>query len=196
MIIATKSISGQFDDIKKEVKAMMKELTREVSKEAVSDLKKVHRQIMDDFYGKYTPHGKFKYVRTKNLYHNSIIPQDPIQHDITSDAGIVVGSFMMHDNYNISPDNVFDLMWNKGVRGLPKVGTKPLANGEVWHNPTWISKYGERENVFKTSITLGGYSTKTGTPHQVMAEITNHWKEANGENICSEIGKKIKDKYK
>ena len=194
--MATKSIYGQFREIETEIENMAKNISKELSKEVVEDLKDAHKKIMKNYYGAYTPSGKNKYVRTKNLMNNSIIPQSPIPSWDTYDSGVVIGSFNMHDNYNISPDNVFDLMWNKGVRGLPKVGTRTLDNGERWHNPFWQSKYGERENVFRTSITIGGYTTKEGTPAQVMADITNHWKEASGEEACRKVVEKIKNKYR
>ena len=38
----------------------------------------------------------------------------------------------MMDIYNISPDNVFDLMWNQGIRGLPKE-----SSDGSWVNPYW-----------------------------------------------------------
>lgn len=190
--MASKSIYGQFKDIEKEVQQMANDIAKELSKEVVKDLKDVYKQIMDDFYDSYRPD---RYVRTKNLYRNAIIEQHPIPVWNSYDSGIVVGSFNMFDNYNISPDNVFDLMWNKGVRGLPKVGTRTLEDGGTWRNPTWKSQYGERENVFRTSVTLGGY-TAQGTPAQVMANITNHWKEAGGEVTCDRIAKEIKNKYK
>lgn len=190
--MAEKSLYSQFRDIEKEVKNIANEIARETSKEVVKDLKKVHKEIMDNFYNAYTPD---VYVRTNNLRNNSVIEQDPIGVWGSYDSGIVVSSFGMHDNYNISPDNVFDLMWNKGVRGLPKIGTRPLANGEKWQNPFWQSKYGERENVFRTSVTLGGYTSKSGTPAQVMADITNHWKEAGGEEACDRAKEKVMRKY-
>ena len=191
--MATKSIYGQFKDIEKEVKNMARDIAKELSKEVVKDLKEVHKQIMENYYNAYSPD---RYVRTKNLYNHSIIPQDPISIWDTYDSGIVVGSFGMHENYNISPDNVFDLMWNKGVRGLPKKGKRVLDDGKKWQNHTWKSKYGERENVFRTSVTLGNYTSKEGTPAQVMKDITNHWKEASGEKACQKVEKFIKDKYK
>ena len=194
--MSAKSIYEQFRDIEKDVNNMARHISKELSKEVVEDLKDAHKQIMKNYYDAYTPSGKNRYHRTKNLMNNSIIPQSPIDSWDTYDSGIVVGSFGMHDNYNISPDNVFDLMWNKGVRGLPKVGTRILDNGEKWQNPFWKSKYGERGNIFRTSITIGSYTTKEGTPAQVMADITNHWKEANGEKVCKKVIEKIKDKYR
>lgn len=192
--MASKSIYKQFRDIEKEVMNIARNISKDLSKEVVKDLRNAHQQIMKNYYSAYTPSGRNKYVRTKNLYNNSIIPQDPIDSWDTYDSGIVVGSFRMNENYNISKDNVFDLMWNKGVRGLPKIGLRTLENGRKWYNPFWISKYGERGNVFRTSITIGNYTTKEGTPAQVMADLTNHWKEACGATACDRIVKKYKNK--
>ena len=193
--MATKSIYRQFREIEKDVLNIANNIVKDLSKEVVKDLKNAHEEIMKNYYEAYTPKaytpkGRNKYVRTKNLYHNSIILQDPYPSWDIYDSGVVIGSFRMNDNYNISPDNVFDLMWNKGVRGLPKIGLRTLDDGEKWQNPFWKSKYGERENVFRTSITIGNYTTREGTPAQVMADLTNHWKEACGEDACTRITKK------
>lgn len=183
------SLKSQLDTIKEDVNKIGLEFTRELSKHVVKDLTAVHKQIISDFYYAYDPD---EYVRTDNLK-NSIIPQNPLQLGKKGyTSGIVVGSFNMFDNYNISPDNVFDLFWNKGVRGLPKVGTRILDDGDKWHNPTWISKYGECENVFRTQVVLGLYVSKVGTPHQVMKDITENWGDARGSSLCDEIYKKIK----
>lgn len=183
------SLKSQLDTIKKDVDKIGLEFTKQLSKHVVKDLTDVHKQIISDFYNSYIPD---EYVRTNNLK-NSIIPQNPMQlgkRGYTS--GIVVGSFNMFDNYNISPDNVFDLFWNKGVRGLPKVGTRILDDGDRWYNPTWVSQYGERENVFRTQVVLGLYISKIGTPHQIMKDITENWGDARGISLCDEIYKKIK----
>lgn len=189
--MATKGIYTQFREIESEVLKIAKTMASDLSKEVVKDLKEAHNQIMKNYYTAYTPSGSRKYNRTKNLYHNSIIPQDPIASWDMYDAGVVVGSFRMNDNYNISKDNVFDLMWNKGVRGLPKIGTRILENGEKWHNPFWQSHYGEKGNVFRTSISISGYTTKEGTPAQVMADLTNHWAETCGIKYLKRLEQKV-----
>lgn len=188
-----KSLSKQISDIKDDVNNICKKFTKELSKQVVDDLTTVFIDIVDNFYSAY-PNPE-EYIRTHNLY-NAIIPQAPIEISKRGyNSGIVVGSFNMYDNYNISPDNVFNLFW-KGVRGLPKVGTRILDNGDVWHNPTWVSKYGEYENVFRTQVVLGSYVSKEGTPQQIMQDIIEHWGEASGILACDKIYEKIKRENK
>ena len=191
-----KSYRKQLNDIRTEIGNIGTSFAKGLAEQAHEDLRMAHKQIIDNFYAAHDPNS---YNRREGLY-NSIIPQgvNATSKTNTYQASIVVGSFKMDDHYrgNITPDNVFDLMWNKGVRGLPKIGKSPASNGEKWHNPTWISRYGERENVFRTSVTIGGYTSIEGTPSQVMDDIANHWSEANGEAACEKVLKKIKDKYR
>ena len=180
------SLRQQVKTIKDDVNKIGKQFTRELSKYVVEDLTNTFKQIVDDFYEAYPDQDR--YVRTHNLY-NAILPQNPIEKGKGYSSGIVVGSFNMFDNYNISPDNVFDLFWNKGVRGLPEKGTKILdSTGEVWTNPTW----GRCENIFKTQVALGTYISIVGTPHEVMKDITEHWGDAKGILVCDEIYKNLK----
>lgn len=185
------TLNKQIKYIKDDVNNLGQKFTHELSKYVVDDLSNVFNQIVDNFYDAYPD--PERYVRTHNLY-NAILPQNPKpQGKKGFSSGIVVGSFNMFDNYNISPDNVFDLFWNKGVRGLPKVGTRVLdSTGEKWSNPTWQSLYGEYENVFRTQVALGTYISVLGTPHQVMKDITEHWGNARGILACDEIYKKLK----
>ena len=185
------SLTTQIKTIKEDVDKISQQFTLELSKHVVEDLTNTFVEIVDNFYDAYPD--PERYVRTHNLY-NAILPQNPIQKGKKGfSSGIVVGSFNMLDNYDISPDNVFDLFWNKGVRGLPKVGTRILdSTGEKWTNPTWESKYGEYENVFRTQVALGTYISVIGTPHQVMKDITEHWGDAKGILACDEVYKKLK----
>ena len=184
------SLRDQIKTIKMDVDRIGKQFSKEVSKYVVEDLTTTFRQIVDDFYSAYPDPDR--YVRTHNLY-NAILPQNPIEKGKGYRSGIVVGSFNMFDNYDISPDNVFDLFWNKGVRGLPKIGTRILeSTGETWKNPTWISQYGERENVFRTQVSLGTHMSIIGTPHQVMKDITEHWGDAKGILACDEVYRNLK----
>lgn len=187
-----KSLREQFKEIEKEVTAIARGIARETAKEVSKDLKEAHKLIMDNYYNAYDPD---YYVRTNNLRNNSIIQNSIIDtYDVFS-AGVDIGSINMFENYNISKDNVFDLMWNKGVRGLPKVRSKKSKKKGSWNNPYWQSKFGERENVFRTSINLNGYSSVEGTPAQVMADITLHWKDAGGEEACERAKNKVMKNY-
>lgn len=205
-----KSYREQFNDIRTEIGNIGTSFAIGLSKQAHQDLIDVHRQIIDNFYAAHDPNS---YNRQEGLY-DSIIPQGVNHHPTktnTYQASIVVGSFNMDDHYRgeITPDNVFDLMWNKGVRGLPRIGLNTLDhnytwqgtfydygdNPRRWENPYWSGQDEPYHNVFLTKIKFGDYTTKLGVPNIVMMDFVNHWKEANGLKTCDKLYKEIKNKY-
>lgn len=203
----SKSYRQQLQDIRREIGIIANDFSYQLAKKAEQDLKDAHKQIIDNFYSAHDPNS---YNRKEGLY-DSIIPQGVRHSDASKSniASIVVGSFRMQDHYNTgaTPDNIFDLMWNKGVRGLPKRGLNPLEKsycfynnhfeqGEVWRNPYW-SGFGEPyHNQFITAITMGGKTTKVGIPNNVMTEFVNNWDKFGGKQACNEVSKIIKNKYK
>lgn len=206
-----KSYRKQLIDIKNEVSNIGTSFAMEISKQAHKDLISAHHQIISNFYAAHDPNS---YNRQEGLY-DSIIPQGINHHPSktnTYQVAVVVGGFNMNDHYrgDATPDNIFDLMWNKGVRGLPKKGTDTLSHNYIWldkfydygdkprrwENPYWSGKDEPYHNIFLTKITMGKYTTpKEGTPHQVMSDFVNHWDKANGKGACKEAYKKIKNKY-
>lgn len=203
-----KSYRKQFNEIRTEIGNIGTSFAIELAKQAEKDLIKAHHQIISNFYAAHDPNS---YNRQEGLY-DSIIPQGINHHNSKSNtyqAGVVVGSFRMDDHYNgdATPDNIFDLMWNKGVRGLPKYGQNPLSHsysfynhhfneGEKWRNPYWSGTGDPYHNIFLTKVTMGSYTTKEGVPNVVMRDFVNHWKEANGLKACDKLYKQIKNKYK
>jgi len=207
-----KSYRKQLNDIKTEIGNIGTSFAIELSKQAHNDLIAAHKQIIDNFYAAHDPNS---YNRKEGLY-DSIIPQGINHHPSkknTYQASIVVGSFKMDDHYrgDITPDNVFDLMWNKGVRGLPRIGLDVLNhnytwlnklydygdNPRKWENPYWSGKNNPYHNIFLTRITMGKYTTKEASvPNIAMIDFVNNWKQANGLTACKKLYKEIKNKYK
>ena len=200
-----KSYVQQFEDIKREIGMMANDFAHELAIQAEKDLISAHKQIIDNFYSAHDPNS---YNRKEGLY-DSIIPQG-VHHTEkvrTYNATVKIGSLRMDDHYRANPDIVFDLMWNRGVRGLPKRGVNPLEHsysfydnhfeeGQVWINPYWSSQGDPYHNKFITTITMNGKSTKEGVPNQVMYEFVDNWDKFSGKKLCNEVKKKIKNKYK
>jgi hypothetical protein len=206
-----KSYREQLNDIRTEIGNIATSFSKGLAEQAHEDLKAAHRQIIDNFYAAHDPNS---YNRKEGLY-DSIIPQG-VNHSSnkknTYEASIVVGSFRMDDHYrgDITPDNIFDLMWNKGVRGLPKIGMDTLDhnytwletfydygnNPRRWENPYWSGQDEPYHNIFLTKITMGSYTTKKASvPNIAMIDFVNHWKQANGKKACDKLYKEIKNKY-
>lgn len=199
----SKSLKQQIDEIKRDVNKKSEKLTKELSKEAMKDLVDVHKSIIADFYS-YQPKS---YKRTFELRDHSRINQLPMKINHGWISGIVVGSFSMQDTYSgdITPDNIFNLMWMKGVRGLPRVGSRILTNSWLfggiyydygenprkWENPYWSWDSEPYENVFKTSAKINKKTTDYGTPHQVMCSAIYIWGKAQGKSLCNKYAKTI-----
>ena len=202
----SKSYKQQLHDIKQEIGIMANDFAKKLAKQAENDMIAAHKQIIDNFYNAHDPNS---YNRKEGLY-NSIIPQKT-EHDEfkskTYSATVKIGSFNMEDHYRANPDIVFDLMWNRGVRGLPKRGINPLEHsfsfkgnsfekGEIWVNPYWSSTNDPYKNKFITTITMNSKTTNPGVPNQVMYEFVDNWDKFSGKKSCDEISKIIKRKYK
>lgn len=178
-------ISQQVGYIERDVRNICNSFAEDVSLQAAEDLKEAHQKIIDKYYDAYDPN---KYNRSYNLYDSGII-QEPIKKgDGKFSSGIVIGSFNMLDIYNISPDNIFDLTWNEGIRGLPKE-----SEDGNWVNPYWDQS--EYANEFRTSIKVGKYKTIEGTPDEVFEDFVNNWGKSNGKQACKQAENRIKAKY-
>lgn len=207
-----KSLKKQIDDIKRELGFIANEFSYKLAKQAETDMINAHKQIIDNFYSVHDPK---KYNRKEGLY-NSIIPQGVIHREnkMSYEAGVRIGSFRMEDHYRANPDIIFDLMWNRGVRGLPKRGTERILNKSYvfgfgknktyydyeenpryWENPFWSSTENPYHNKFITVITMNGKTTSAGVPNQVMYEFVNNWDKFSGEVSCKKISDEIKHKY-
>ena len=196
------SYRQQFKNIKADVGKIASKLTKGLAERAEKDLIKAHDQIIDNYYQAHDPSS---YNRNHNLY-NALINHKIKKRSFTNikkgyTASIVVGNTDMNDIYRISTDVVFDLMWNKGVRGLLQHGNTPLNKswtnpitgihysyeGENWLNPYWSGKGEPYHNVFITSISIGSYTTKIGIPNNVMKDFVLHWWQASGESTCEKL---------
>ena len=179
--------SGDWDAIiewiKQQVGREANRIARGVAAMALEDLQEAHREIIDDFYGGYSPvesyhywainrHGHLfrgidhGYRRTGNI-RNSLLPQGVTgvgTHGFA--ASILVGAMNMDGYINSSgavfpASKVFDYIWNIGNRGLP-----PGYRGHV----------GEF-NIGAAPVGIG----ISGTPHEAMVQFVNSYGPRAGE---------------
>lgn len=145
----SQSIGAQIKKIKDDVRNECKKITRKCAKQACEDLSEAHGTILDSYYNSYDP--KY-YKRTFNLY-NSLLSEGVVAVSNGFRASVVSTGYMMNDNYKISPDYVFGLVWNEGIRGL--------RNQNL---PRWDSIAAYR-----------GFSFHGSTPHEAMVNAVNGW---------------------
>lgn len=205
----------QLDDVKQDLKKMSKTFTSELAKKAETDMIQAHDQIITQYY-KYQPNSYHR-KSSGNLFY-SIISHDS-KHSNTANshyAKVRIGSSSMEDHTRsgykgVNQGNVFDLVWNEGIRGLPSEGVAPLSQesvdkmnaipwlagkpyraGEVWRNPYWGSQY---NNEFRASISINDYTTSNGKPDDVMNEFVENWNIASGEQYCDDIAEIIRSSF-
>jgi len=197
-----KTYYQQINDIKQDVGRIANALSKSVAEQAERDMVKTFDMIIDNFYGSHSPssyhrkYGLYSALQSHSTKHSS--------HTNTNVATIIVSPMDMDGHYRTDKENVFDLMWNKGVRGLPKRGNNPLEHdfiqnnqypfkaGDYWTNPYWSGENDPYHNIFRTSIKLGDYQSIYQVPNNVMIDIVNHWAEANGISACERIAKNLK----
>lgn len=187
-----KTLSGQFTEIKRESKQMAAALAKEVAEVARRDLAKAQEKIIDNYYQAYSPH---KYGRKGGLY-QTLLEGDKQVHGggMSYTASIEVGAQDMDDHYgsksrpDIGPDNIFDLVWIDGIRGLPDHGD---ATG--WINPYFGDEYGSNCQL---PLEYEGASIGANTPDNVMTEFKNTWGETCGQAACDKAFKKVKTSFK
>lgn len=162
-----KSYSEQFKLIKQDVRKTYDAITRDLAKQAKKDLTNATYNVIEDFYNTYHPK---RYVRTKNLY--NMVSQRPVyRQDNGHIASVVTSSLFMFDNYNRSPEFVYNLMWNDGHRGLPFQNL----------TPTW-----------KPTTNVDGTVISSSSPDSVMTMFTRNWGNKIGKKKINEIDKKYK----
>lgn len=206
--MSSSSYRQQLKNIKSDVGKIASNLAKGLAERAEKDLIKAHDQIIDNYYQAHNPSS---YNRKHNLY-NALINHTIKKRNRTIGgkvytASVTVGNTDMNDIYRASTETVFDLVWNKGVRGLPHHGntlltkswTNPITGihysyeGENWLNPYWSGKSEPYHNIFTTSIKIGTYTTKVGIPNNVMKDLVTHWWQANGDRTCDELINKMKN---
>ncbi len=191
-----KSYFKQFDSIKKDLKHIQKTLNQQLSEKAEKDLIKAHDMIIYQFYAGHKPTSYHRHG-IGGLY-NSIVEHK----NLGTKAYILVGAQDMEEHYRTSASNVFNLMWNEGVRGLPLKGSKPLDHsyqwlgktydkGEVWENPYWSGELSPYHNIFAPSLVFGNYKTQHRFPTDIMEEFVNNWDKAYGVEHCEKIVKTL-----
>lgn len=198
-----KTLTGQIKDIQNDLKNIKHTIESEMAKKIETDLIKSHDIIISAFYAGHKP---FSYHRhgMGGLY-NSIYKHK----NFGTGAYIIVSNLDMEEHYRISSEVVLDFMWNKGIRGLPKQGSRLLTrnvdlseifdrsgnsklvkynlNNEVWKNPYWSGEEEPYHNIFTPSLVFGKYISPKGTPNDIMTSLVNNWDKAYGRDHCKEI---------
>lgn len=172
--MANKSYAEQIKLIKQDARKAYEGIIKDLAREASKDLVNTTRSIIQDFYDSYSPE---YYARTKNLF-NMIMPKIAYKTGKGNAyiASISTMSVLMNDNYgytskrNITPDNIYDLMWNQGHRGLPFQTLEP----------TWYPK-----------INIDGLLIASKSPDLLMGNYIRNWYKIGSKKI-NNIDKKYK----
>lgn len=197
-----KSSFLQLEDIKNDVREMARNITSEMTAKAEKDLIKAFDTVIDGFYAGHTP-TSYKRHGIGGLY------SALISHTIKNNTAIIkVGSMDMEDHYRTTTDVVFDLMWNSGIRGLPRQGDNALTHsflyrspngkiinwgkkGSVWTNHYWSGTDAPYHNLYYPSIDVDGFSIANKTPHQVMYDFVEGWGNNLGNKYMDNIIRKM-----
>lgn len=187
-----KSISDQFADIKRESNQMAAALAKQVAETARKDLAKAQEKIINNYYEDYSPSS---YNRKGGLY-KTLLERDKKVHgsDKSYTASIEVGTEDMGNHYgshsrpDIGAENIFDLVWIDGIRGLPDHGD---ATG-------WVNQYygAQWHSDCKLPLEYEGASIGAGTPNDVLEEFKNTWGETCGAKACDKAFNAVKNSYK
>lgn len=158
--IKTLSYGKQIEAIKNDVRKTVSKITADLANKANKDMQKVFNTIIQNYYYSYTEqtHKPLYYHRTYNLY-NMVVPQ-PIDEvgRYGHSATLRVTCMFMNDNYNISPQNVYDLVWNMGFRGVPY----KFEEWQEWDPEVKIE---------------GGETITLDNPHELMILYLEKWKD-------------------
>lgn len=164
--MAYTSAAALIADIKQEVGRIANRIARGVAQVAYSEMLDAHAEIMNSFYGGYTPVKSYRfyyvdpegwvsygiapgYRRTNNFRSNSIVPVGVVPSEAHSfKATIQVGSSGMSDYTNSSgrvfpASAVFDMIWNQGIRGLPEGYRGHIGSVDISAAPAGIGISGK-----------------------------------------------------
>ena len=200
-------IWDQIDKIVKDLHTIKDTFETELPKKAEEDLLAAHKSIITEYYSQYSPSTYRRKPNGQNLMATLIKKKTKV-----GSSKIVVGSDGMgshgrkgYKNGAITEDNVFDLMWNQGIRGLPRVGSENIVHGPTWDgwwmghyhpegqpwvNPFWSGEGDPWRNIYKARL-LG---VPAGTPDDVMYNYVDKWAEIEGEAHADKIADKIRSK--
>lgn len=174
-------------------------LSHDLAEQAEEDMIKAHKNIVKDFYDSYSP---TSYKRREVLYDTLINHKFYSRVKYNYFAKIEIGSSNMLDHYRTDPENVFDLFWNHGVRGLPPQGNNLLNHtywwktsigyirfmkGTKWRNYDWDLE--KHKNIFQTDINKE--IDEKHKPHFAMREFINQWGKKHGQKLCEQIVNRI-----
>ena len=176
---------GEIHKIKEDVNKIASKLSKGLAQKARHNMTDAFANILDNFY---KGHGPSRYRRTYNLRKSLISNRTYSIGGNRCKAIVNVGSSKMGEyNERITAGNVFNLMWIKGVRGLPRTGESG------WTNPAWSGEGDPYHNIFNTSISIDDYeSSRKSTPHNIMSDFVNNW-GIIGINECDRIVNSIID---
>lgn len=186
--------------IKEDVQQMANQITRDLAREAKKDLENASWDIISNYYDTYTPKYYIRTYNLYNMFYHKHPVKDlksnihkasltATSFSMFEDYGIkpvnlksnaykaslTAASFSMFDNYGsrnhrITPDNVFDLVWNTGHRGLP------YQSLQSWYPEIIYDEINYRSN----------------TPHNLMTLFVNRWGNDFGKKKSKSIGNKYK----
>lgn len=170
--MANKLYSEQFDFIRNDVRNLCDKITRRLANEASNGMVKTARKILDNFYDTYGPKNgePYYYKRHYNLY--NMINKDKILKGKGNShiATVTTNPLLMYDVYRISPDFVYDMVWNAAHRGLPiaeqmNLDKKDPARfkGWTWHPEITVDEL------------EGGGNISDITPHFLMVKYVDNW---------------------
>lgn len=183
----------QINAIKKDVGMIAYKLSYGVAKIAREELIQIHSLLVNSFYSEYSPSS---YVRGRQLAH-TIDPKNISKFgEKRYQASVDVKP---HGSYRHNENDVFDLIWNKGNRGLPPYGSSPLQKsyvfaghrfeqGQIWVNPYWGDEYGSTYNV---TAKLNSVSVSANTLDKAMLQFVDNW-WTNFDIACDKVASSIK----
>ena len=188
-----KSYYKQFEEIKNDLKNIKNILEQDLIKEAEQDMLKFQKNIVTLFYKSYKPN---KYKRKYDLY--DIVVDHYARNGV---ASITIDGDHMYQHgrskYPISGYDVYNRMWNEGIRGLPQRGVQPLSHsfcfygkhyeqGQVWTNQFWSGASEPYYNIFEPSIQYGSVNI-SGKPNILFKKYRDNWWKVQGEKKANKL---------
>ena len=206
--MASKIKVADAEDILLDLRKIANDMSNKMAEKAKSDMNKAFDDIVSNYYSAYEPNHYHRHG-IGGLYRALISSNITNTGDSHSRKAVMKVGSMNMPKYNKrvarygGHDAVFDLIWNKGVRGLPQYGSTPLSHsfvysindkvinsgeqGNVWVNPYWNQK--KYKNEFRTKIDIGSKTTVEGTPHEVLEDYVTRWAKEIGLDYCDKISK-------
>lgn len=193
-----KELQKVFDDLE----TIQHTFSKELSDKAERDMTDAHQSIIAEFYRKHDPNS---YDRRSAGLDQTILSHTSRHGNKAGNytAKVRVGSQDMgphgrKSRPDITKNNVFDLMWNRGIRGLPYMGSNPLshevhwlghyfADDEKWVNPFWSGEGAPYHNIYRAKYRADSGVTREGTPNQVMEDLVNRWGKLSGSAYADKI---------